>query len=114
MAKVTVKCDRCGATVEGLRAEGVTGGFYDVAPPSTWAQYANEGEAIVCDECMFADPRYQAVYGDHSAKGQAVEDDEPVCAMCGGSGTVMMTGGYFGPPEGVPARCPECGDDPAE
>ncbi len=60
--KVTVTCDRCGKTVEGLRTENATGGFYDTSA-GYWAMLANPGESVVCDPCMWADPRYIEHYG---------------------------------------------------
>lgn len=60
MDKVTVVCDRCGKTVEGLQDESGTAGFYRLTP--YWRQFANEDEKILCDACMWDDPRYKAVY----------------------------------------------------
>ena len=60
---VTVICDRCDDEIEGLRGQFATAGFYDTAGQSWWARYANPGEKIVCDACMWADPRYRADYG---------------------------------------------------
>lgn len=70
---VTVTCDRCKKTVEGIRTDRFTGGFYEISvnamtlEPSDWCKFANPGEKIVCDDCMWADPRYIAVYGTHAA-----------------------------------------------
>lgn len=58
-----VHCDRCKKKIEGEWIDGYTCGFYDVAPPSSWAKYSNPYETVVCDECMWADPRYIADYG---------------------------------------------------
>lgn len=69
---VVVTCDRCGVNVEGLLTFDyagpcknptvqATGGFYLVKNPA-WAKYANEGEAVVCDTCMWRDERYLADY----------------------------------------------------
>jgi hypothetical protein len=71
MTDITVVCDRCGKTVEGLHTDadtennipGGTSGYYTVDLPSAWVLYANLGEKIVCDECMWSDPRYIADYG---------------------------------------------------
>lgn len=60
---VTVSCDRCQEEVEGMRFDNATAGFYEVGPGKSWAQFAREGEDVVCDTCMQADPVYQAVYG---------------------------------------------------
>lgn len=68
MPKITVRCDRCGKMVEGARIpmpDGsvyFTAGFFETGG-LPWSQMADEGENIVCDACMWADPRYQAVYG---------------------------------------------------
>jgi hypothetical protein len=73
-ASVTVVCDRCKATVEGLRTMRFTGGFYEVQADlrtldiTSWSRYANPGEKIVCDACMHADPRYIAVYGTYATE----------------------------------------------
>lgn len=69
---VTITCDRCSRTVEGVQDQfefegrkiDTTGGFYDVSEGS-WGQYALVGETKICDECMFADPKYQRIYGKH-------------------------------------------------
>lgn len=28
-----------------------------------WLEFSNPGEEYICDDCMFKDPRYVAVYG---------------------------------------------------
>lgn len=72
---ITIVCDRCGKTVKGLMGTsldnegrpnmGFTAGFYRIAKDGEgWGQYTNPGERNVCDECMWADPRYIADYGD--------------------------------------------------
>jgi hypothetical protein len=64
-----ISCDRCGNPVaDDLTDRGSTmiAGFYNVAPGSCWAKFARPGEADVCDNCMWADPAYQAVYGTHN------------------------------------------------
>jgi hypothetical protein len=71
MSDITVICDRCGKTVKGLHtpadtAKGIPGGtsgYYTVDLPSHWVLYADPGEKVICDDCMWADPRYIAVYG---------------------------------------------------
>jgi len=55
--EVFITCDRCGKTVHGviIEEEGlpkITGGFYDVTPPSYWGMFAFQGEQTVCDACM--------------------------------------------------------------
>lgn len=60
--KVTVECSRCHKKVDGLELELGTSGFYKVAPGLPWAKYANPDETVLCDPCMWADPRYVADY----------------------------------------------------
>jgi hypothetical protein len=61
MSNVIIKCDRCKQDIEGLQTEDFTGGFYRTE--GYWSKFANEGEKIVCDNCMFNDARYILVYG---------------------------------------------------
>ena len=69
MSDVTTICDRCGKTIEGMHVpadetgRGFTAGYYDCSG-SPWAEFVEEDEMIVCDACMWAEPRYIAVYGD--------------------------------------------------
>lgn len=71
MSDITVICDRCGKTIEGIYipadngkgTTGGTGGYYDTSS-QLWGQYANPNENIICDECMWKEPRYIAVYGE--------------------------------------------------
>ena len=39
-----------------------TSGYYDVT--RAWKDFARLGEKRVCDNCMWADPKYIAIYGD--------------------------------------------------
>lgn len=66
---IDIICDRCGKTVHGILIEAsagipkITGGFYDVADPSVWGEFAlTLLEKSVCDECMWADPRFLERY----------------------------------------------------
>ena len=59
-----LSCDRGKHFVEATRDLDVTMGGYDVSG-EPWSHFANEHEQFICDPCMFADPRYQAVYGVH-------------------------------------------------
>lgn len=61
-------CDRCKAHGDFYEDHllDITCGFYKV-DKGYWKQFANEDEKIVCDECMFKDPRYIKVYGHHSS-----------------------------------------------
>lgn len=82
MRTVTVTCDRCGKTIEGLHfpadpepgSIGGTSGYYDTSG-QTWGQFAKPGEMTVCDACMWADPRYIAAYGHHAVPALAQTQD---------------------------------------
>lgn len=58
----SIRCDRCRKDVEGFidEASGMSGGVY-----VAWTEFTNPGEHIICDHCMWSDPRYIAVYGKH-------------------------------------------------
>jgi len=57
----TAVCSRCHKdTGSPLPDGGMTAGYYVAAG---WPEFANPGEVYICDACMWADPRYQAVYG---------------------------------------------------
>ena len=58
---VSVKCDRCGKTIDGAQSETGTAGFYNVSN-EPWAKYALPGERIICDPCMWSDAGYRADY----------------------------------------------------
>lgn len=56
-------CSRCYKDLTGLIAlsdEGMTMGYYRA---KGWVEFCNPGEVNICDECMFKDPRYIAIYG---------------------------------------------------
>jgi hypothetical protein len=57
-----VHCDRCHETVEGFLpdAGGMSAGVY-----VGWRDCMDIDEWIVCDDCMWADPRYIAIHGKH-------------------------------------------------
>jgi hypothetical protein len=57
---IKVICDRCKQTIEGIRGEEFTGGFYDM---TRWEEYRRENEHHLCNSCMFADPKYVERYG---------------------------------------------------
>ena len=64
-----IVCDRCRQVLpKADRTEIWTIGFYDTTSHD-WARFANPGETVVCDACMWADPRYIAVYG-HVNRGE--------------------------------------------
>lgn len=60
---VTGICDRCNKQVPnfGPPAGGITAGYYLI--DESWQPYANEGETIICDFCMWSDPRYIKDFG---------------------------------------------------
>jgi hypothetical protein len=59
-----MKCDRCKQPFDGDKGPDFTAGYYEVGPTGkAWGQYANPGEIIACDACMWADPRYIAAHG---------------------------------------------------
>jgi len=58
---VAVKCDRCGAVVQGRKSRIGSSGFYWCG--SVWGRFMKPGEHIVCDACMQADPDYKREYG---------------------------------------------------
>ncbi len=60
---VEIVCSRCRKTVQGMRAPGMTGGFYDLSGNGGWAMFARPGEKRLCDACMHGSPEYQLVYG---------------------------------------------------
>lgn len=65
MNNVLVRCSRCNRDIEGIKSEGVTGGFYESIG---WEKYFDAGETIVCDDCMHCDHRYQKDYGNSIMK----------------------------------------------
>lgn len=57
-----VTCDRCLLFIpDTVISPDMTGGFYQVSG----SEYDRGQEAQVCDACMFKDPRYISVYGNH-------------------------------------------------
>lgn len=71
MNEVTITCNRCGKVVHGVCSETpqgkMTGGYYDVSE-GYWAQFARWEETEICDDCMFADPKYAKLYGSSPRK----------------------------------------------
>lgn len=71
MDQVKVRCDRCGAEIEGYDDQYGTSGFYRIGKGTgSWEKYANPGESIVCDDCMWKDARYIADYGRHRRQSE--------------------------------------------
>lgn len=58
-----IQCDRCHEWVDGEVHENFSCGVYVTSGEGYWSRFANPGEDIVCDNCMWADPRYIALYG---------------------------------------------------
>jgi hypothetical protein len=55
-------CDRCKAEIKDFRQPvpgGMTAGYY-----YRWFDFMDPGEEIVCDACMWVDPRYIATFGE--------------------------------------------------
>jgi len=84
--EIEIICDRCGKTVHGIVIEAsagipkVTGGFYDVANPSVWGEFAlTPLETSVCDQCMWADPRFLIRYpGNRKFSSDVVPTTAPL------------------------------------
>lgn len=65
-----IRCDRCkkwiddcGALLTGSVVD-FTAGYYLMM--GDWAKYKQAPDEFqVCDNCMFADPKYIAIYGQH-------------------------------------------------
>ena len=53
-------CCRCKKEFEGFKSINYTAGYYEAI---AWPQFSNPGEIIICDSCMWHDPRYIEVYG---------------------------------------------------
>ena len=56
-------CDRCKEEIKGAKppeSGSMTAGYY-----LGWTEFMDPGENIICDSCMWKDPRYIAVYGVH-------------------------------------------------
>ncbi len=53
-------CDRCHNPFEGFETVGMTAGYYRA---DAWPKFANPGEVMICDSCMWHDQRYIAIYG---------------------------------------------------
>jgi len=67
---VSLHCDRCKQEIVGAvppTGQEMTAGYYHTVG-SYWKRFADHGEHIVCDECMWKDPRYIKVYGTITRK----------------------------------------------
>jgi hypothetical protein len=102
MIEVHVTCSRCKKNIEGTRSDLATGGYYDVRPtdsPAGWDKYANPGETILCDPCMWTDPRYIKVYGDFNARSLHPAKEEDARRLARFSITpevfLVFTSGWF-------------------
>lgn len=60
-------CDRCHRKIEGDEDLNFTSGFYYVHS-GYWSRFADPYETVICDPCMFCDPRYIEVYGNMSCQ----------------------------------------------
>lgn len=76
MGAVEAFCDRCGNIIRGFEVKNEDGvvigtcGFYYMTN-SVWEHYRTGDEAVICDQCMRADQRYQADYEE------MLKQDEP-------------------------------------
>lgn len=64
MIATVIRCDRCKQLVDtppaaALRT-GATCGYYR---RGAWSEFMDADEQDVCDDCIWNDPRYVAVYG---------------------------------------------------
>lgn len=57
-------CDRCKRKIRVIDEPDLTGGFYRVQSGSPWNRYANPGESVVCDVCVWKDERYIKDFGE--------------------------------------------------
>jgi len=57
-----ITCDRCRKEKNGWTGPVMSAGCY-VVDKGGWEEHAREGEKIICDECMWNDPKYIAIYG---------------------------------------------------
>lgn len=73
MSPVTAVCDRCHRTVEGFESPNAVIGFYRMADYGPWSRFARPGETLVCNDCMWADPGYSALYQTHRAWRKGAE-----------------------------------------
>jgi hypothetical protein len=63
MYSISIVCDRCKKIVKGINTSIATSGYYSTGSNSMWAKFASPDENAVCEECMWKDERYIAVYG---------------------------------------------------
>ena len=68
MEYVTIICDRCGKVTEGIvdkdpstNAVIATGGYY-VVSEGTWEKFGMWEEELICQKCMWEDPKYKEIY----------------------------------------------------
>jgi len=78
-----MSCDRCHNDFEGFKAKGgpelkdmITAGYYDLSGDDkidySWAKFRQHpDEKVVCDECMFKDPKYIEIYGRHNVNADS-------------------------------------------
>ena len=52
-----IRCDRCKQWVEGEIWDIGTSGVY-----KGWKKYMDPGEDVICEACMWSDPRYKKVF----------------------------------------------------
>jgi len=75
-----IHCDRCRRKADGfVDADGTSGGCYDVSPGSFWDRYARPYESVICDRCMWCDPRWVADYGSWQCENAKRNDEGIPC-----------------------------------
>jgi hypothetical protein len=74
MPDLTVTCSRCGRQVDGYEDKTATSGFYRISPDGMCSQFANPGETVICDDCMWSDERYLAIYPHMRQRATTRED----------------------------------------
>lgn len=63
MTEHFVICSRCGELLVKCEWSGGTAGYYRGPWPSATNNFLREGETLICDYCMWLDPKYVAAYG---------------------------------------------------
>lgn len=60
-------CDRCHKEFDGFKMDYFTAGYYNM---DAWSDFKiSLEEKVVCDECMFDNPKYIEIYGRHNIVG---------------------------------------------
>lgn len=71
----TAACSRCQTALPSYEQDApCTAGYY-VVTDGYWSRFANPGELLLCDTCMWSDPLYRAERG--AAALPTAEDPKP-------------------------------------